>query len=190
MNAGTSMMEIDMHLSQLFGGMKLDSRWSKTDVVSHLPSLDSRPARSDIALGLWRKESEELIPASMPPIADTPDALMYDSSDSEDSSYQPSPSASSSSTESVDAGCALLQAIREEVRIGRYPTTGGEYLEAIFTHREVFSAYPQGHRMCSVGFSDLAQDLEQRSGRADRDADPEVVAAFRHEAAWIAAVGW
>ncbi|KAL6305174.1 hypothetical protein BKA93DRAFT_817119 [Sparassis latifolia] len=102
----------------------------------------------------------------------------------------PSPSASSSSTESVDAGCALLQAIREEVRIGRYPTTGGEYLEAIFTHREVFSAYPQGHRMCSVGFSDLAQDLEQRSGRADRDADPEAVAAFRHEAAWIAAVGW
>lgn len=68
-----------------------------------------------------------------------------------------------------------------------YPTTGGEYLEAIFTHREILSSYPMAHHECARGFSDIAYTLEQRAWRADREADTEAVAAFRHEAWSIAA---
>ena len=92
-------------------------------------------------------------------------------------------------TASAPTGCELLQAIRAQLTSDRFPTTGGEYLEAIFTHREVFHAFPPGHRDCAVGFSDLASCLEKRSWRADRDADYEAVAAFRHEAWVIANMG-
>ena len=71
----------------------------------------------------------------------------------------------------------------------RFPTTGGEYLEAIFTHREVLHALPQRHRDCAVAFTDIASCLEKRGWRSDRDADYEAVAAFRHEAWVIANMG-
>ncbi|KAH9944585.1 hypothetical protein B0H21DRAFT_463718 [Amylocystis lapponica] len=164
MDATDGMMEIDTHLSELLGSMTLEGRWHKTDF-----------------------ESEEHRPT------DTHDAPMSDSSDNEDFTYQRNPSASSSSTATADAplpcACPLLQHIHEEVHSGGYPTVGGEYLEVIFTHREAFSAFPQGHRACAVSFSDLAQDLERRGGRADRDGDAEAVAAFRHEA-WVIANAW
>jgi hypothetical protein len=83
------------------------------------------------------------------------------------------------------SGCAYLQAIRGQLE--SYQTTGGEYLDAIFTHRDVFNAYPQGHRSCARGFSDIAYLMEQRAWRADRDEDAEAVIAFRHEAWKIAA---
>ncbi|KZT05338.1 uncharacterized protein LAESUDRAFT_655924 [Laetiporus sulphureus 93-53] len=110
------------------------------------------------------------------------------SSDGEDSSYRPSPSGSSRYIASAgmppSSGCALLQALRGQVQAGQYPTTGGEYLEAIFTHREAVAAFPQGHHNCAVGFSDLAMELERRGMRPDREGDAEAVAAFRHEA-WV-----
>ncbi|KAK0494851.1 hypothetical protein EDD18DRAFT_286058 [Armillaria luteobubalina] len=81
-------------------------------------------------------------------------------------------------------GCAYLQALRAQ--LDSYPTTGGEYLEAIFTHREILSSYPGAHQLCAQGFSDLAYALEQRAWRADREADTEAVVAFRHEAWMIA----
>ncbi|KAF5317202.1 hypothetical protein D9611_004012 [Ephemerocybe angulata] len=81
-------------------------------------------------------------------------------------------------------GCAYLQMIRSQ--IDEYPTTGGEYVEAIFTHREILSALPAAHRDCARGFTDIAVVLEKRAWRADRDADTEAVSAFRHEA-WVIA---
>ncbi|PBK86865.1 hypothetical protein ARMGADRAFT_469984 [Armillaria gallica] len=81
-------------------------------------------------------------------------------------------------------GCAYLQAL--QAQLDSYPTTGGEYLEAIFTHREILSSYPGAHQLCAQGFSDLAYALEQRAWRADREADTEAVVAFRHEAWMIA----
>jgi hypothetical protein len=66
-------------------------------------------------------------------------------------------------------------------------TSCGEYLELIFIHREAFAALPSAHVGCSAGFSALARALELRAWRADRDADSEAVAAFRHEAWMVAA---
>ncbi|KAI8978286.1 hypothetical protein BD414DRAFT_421989 [Trametes punicea] len=125
---------------------------------------------------------------------------MSDTSDSEDSTYQqPSPSTSqSASNSSADerppppCGCAYVQALQAQIREGSYATTGGDYLEAIFTHREAFFAFPQGHRGCASGFSELARDLEmrelswRRAWRADWEGDSEAAAAFRHEA-WVIA---
>lgn len=81
-------------------------------------------------------------------------------------------------------GCAYLQALLSQV--DNYQTTGGEYLEAIFTHREILFTHPRAHQECARGFSDLAYVLEQRAWRADRDADIEAVVAFRNEAWTIA----
>lgn len=91
-------------------------------------------------------------------------------------------------------GCAYLQTIRSQIdqsdsavlAAGGFPTTGGEYVEAIFTHREIFSAHPVAHRDCARGFSDIAGLLEKRAWRADREADTEAVGAFRYEA-WVIA---
>ena len=104
-----------------------------------------------------------------------------------------SPSGSSNFTKTADApppcGCALLQWLRDQLAEGRYATTGGDYLEIIFTHREAFHAFPDGHRTCAIGFSDIAADLERREMRPDRESDPEAAAAFRHEAWVIASSG-
>lgn len=92
---------------------------------------------------------------------------------------------SSPSSNDDSSGCAYIQAVRRQ--FDNFTTTGGEYLEAIFTHREIFSAYPEAHRQCARGFSDMAYMLERRAWRADRDADLEAITAFRHEAWAIAA---
>uniref|UniRef100_A0A8H7Y8N1 Uncharacterized protein n=1 Tax=Psilocybe cubensis TaxID=181762 RepID=A0A8H7Y8N1_PSICU len=67
-----------------------------------------------------------------------------------------------------------------------YPTTNGEYLDAIFTHREILYSYPAAHWECARAFTDIAYMLEKRAWRADREADTEAVSAFRHEA-WVIA---
>lgn len=67
-----------------------------------------------------------------------------------------------------------------------YQTTNGVYLDAIFTHREILYSYPAAHQECARAFSDIAYLLESRAWRADREADTEAVAAFRHEA-WVIA---
>ncbi|KZT72253.1 hypothetical protein DAEQUDRAFT_25883 [Daedalea quercina L-15889] len=162
-------MDIDMHLTQLLSSMTLDCRWGSVDIASEGPQSTLQTA-------------------------DHHDATMSDASDTEDSTYQQrSPSASSSCTKTADApppcGCALLQWLRGQLQEGLYTTTGGDYLEIIFTHREVFHAFPDGHRTCAIGFSDIAMDLERREARPDREGDSEAAAAFRHEAWVIASSG-
>ncbi|KAI0302341.1 hypothetical protein B0F90DRAFT_1816552 [Multifurca ochricompacta] len=85
--------------------------------------------------------------------------------------------------------CALLQALTHwyDPDAEQLQTTCGEYLELIFIHREAFAARPSAHAACSAAFSALARALELRAWRADRDADTEAVAAFRHEAWMVAA---
>lgn len=83
-------------------------------------------------------------------------------------------------------GCGLLQAILAQLFSDRYPTTGGEYLELIFTHREMLYAYPQAHRDCALAFSEVADRIERRQWRADREGDGEAAVAFRHEVALVA----
>ncbi|PSR72732.1 hypothetical protein PHLCEN_2v11427 [Hermanssonia centrifuga] len=165
MNASTSavtteMMDLDHHLSALLESMSLKGSWNV--VAGNKPNELYVPAR-----GLNAFISD------MPLMEDTP--------------YQPNPQCSRPIVNvPAPSGCALLRQILEQLSSDRFPTTGGDYLETIFTHREVFRAFPQGHRECAVSFSDLANYLERREWRADRDSDAEAVAAFRHEA-WVIA---
>lgn len=156
---------------------KSDDLQMEMDLCSQLEAmgLEKRWARE--------KESEVFAPITMPPTADVHDLIM---SDSEDSTYHTDESDSSSNNGEEPSGCALLQQIQSS--IDQYPTTGGEYLEAIFMHRSLCAAFPQGHRSCARCFSDIAYRLEKRAWRADRDADTEAVSAFRHEAWMIAAM--
>ena len=85
----------------------------------------------------------------------------------------------------MPCGCGLLQAMHAQLTSGLCPTTGGAYLETIFTHREVFSAFPQGHRDCAIAFSQLASSLEARAWSEGKEGG-EAVAAPRHEA-WVIA---
>ncbi|KAH9834116.1 uncharacterized protein C8Q71DRAFT_725321 [Rhodofomes roseus] len=166
-------MDIDVHLTQLLSSMTLDgtSRWGSAGIASEGQATS--------------------------PTVGHQDATMSDASDTEDSSYQleqpRSPSASSSCTKTADepppCGCALLQWLRGQLQAGQYATTGGDYLEIILTHRDAFYAFPDGHRTCAIGFSDIALDLERRETRPDRESDPEAAAAFRHEAIVIASSG-
>ncbi|KAJ4483534.1 hypothetical protein J3R30DRAFT_3402212 [Lentinula aciculospora] len=138
-----------------------------------------------LSLGGGTKHNQEVSDTVLiqKPINVQEDVAMFDDqsyqSDTAESDY------SSTSTRSESYGCAYLQAIKAQ--LDTYTTTGGEYLEAIFTHREILSSYPKAHQECARGFSDIAYMLEQRAWRADRDADVEAVTAFRHEAWSIAA---
>ncbi|EKM53386.1 uncharacterized protein PHACADRAFT_259733 [Phanerochaete carnosa HHB-10118-sp] len=177
MNASTSfvttdMMDFDQQLSELLGSMTLQNAWS---VVPGIVKRDTSVPRT-------------------PPTAQ--DSFMSDGSDSEDSAY-PAPShpntsprqqPGASSEASTPCGCGLLQAMHEQLTSGHFPTTGGEYLEVIFIHREVFSAFPQGHLECAIAFCSLASYLESRPWRVDREGDGEAVAAFRYEAGAIASM--
>lgn len=77
-----------------------------------------------------------------------------------------------------------LQTIRSQ--FGNDPGLGGEYLEAIFTHREIFSSFPMAHRECARAFTDLASLIEQKAWNLGLGADTDAVTAFRHEAWMIA----
>jgi hypothetical protein len=94
---------------------------------------------------------------------------------------------SSETSQEPSYGCAYLQAIRTQLE--DYPTTSGEYLDVILTHREILHSYPAVHHDCARGFSDLACLLEKRPWRSDRDSDIEAVTAFRHEA-WVIAASF
>ncbi|KAF8967964.1 hypothetical protein BDZ97DRAFT_1903191 [Flammula alnicola] len=128
-----------------------------------------------------KKTAEHVQVASLP--QSIQDDLM-----AEDLNYQSDAasetSSSSSNTSQLSYGCAYLQAIHSQMQ--DYPTTGGEYLDAIFTHREILFSYPAAHQECARAFTDLAYMLEKRAWRADREADTEAVTAFRHEA-WVIA---
>ncbi|KAM5543028.1 hypothetical protein V8D89_003412 [Ganoderma adspersum] len=168
-------MEIDAQLCQLLGSLSLQGQMRKATFAS--------------------EEQSSPTPPTPPPAPPADDAAMSDSSsDSEDSTYQARPSSSAGSC----CGCAYLQAVCAQIREGAYATTSGDFLETIFTHREALFAFPQGHRACAAGFTELARDLERRARdsatvegggyqwRPDWDGDHEAVVAFRHEA-WVIA---
>lgn len=98
-------------------------------------------------------------------------------------------SSSSSDAPTSPGPCGLLEALTRcyDPDAEGVQTSCGEYLELIFIHREAFAARPAAHAGCSAAFSALARALELRAWRADRDADTEAVAAFRHEAWMVAA---
>ncbi|KAJ7502997.1 hypothetical protein B0H11DRAFT_613860 [Mycena galericulata] len=133
---------------------------------------------------LREPESTSLVVKS-PLVADPndsnmPEAQIYPPDEALAYSQSPSP------PEPSYQGCAYLQSIQSQLE--SFPTTGGEYIESIFTHRQIFFAFPGGHRCCARAFSDLACSLQRREWRADREADQEAVSAFNYEAEFIASV--
>jgi len=116
------------------------------------------------------------------------------SSNSSDAPRSAAPTATATAT---PAPCAFLDTLTRsydpdaaadddssEVQV---QTTCGAYLDLILIHRELFAARPSAHVGCPAAFSALAGALELRAWRADRDADTEAIAAFRHEAWMVAA---
>jgi len=81
-------------------------------------------------------------------------------------------------------GCPLLLSIYYHLEA--YPTTGGAYLDTIFTHRALLHSSPREHEWCARALSDLARKIDDREWRADRESDQEAVAAFLHEAMTMA----
>jgi hypothetical protein len=55
-----------------------------------------------------------------------------------------------------------------------------DFLEAIFTHREIVFTMPSAHQQCARALSDLAEAIAWRTMGTD-----EAIEAFRYEAAWI-----
>lgn len=117
------------------------------------------------------------------PQVDNGDTAMTDDHQSDTASEY---STSSSQSTSVEfSGCAFLQAV--QAQMDTFPDSGSQYLETVFTHREIFMSHPTAHPQCSRGFSDMAYTLEQQAWKEERAADNVAVAAFRHEAWSIAA---
>ncbi|KAK1224603.1 hypothetical protein PQX77_012498 [Marasmius sp. AFHP31] len=149
-------------------------------------SLTSESARR-------KEESDNATQRVSPqPMMHVQDEVMSDDSQSDttsgssDQSNQVTQSRNDSYIHKEIHGCAYLKILQGQIALDGYPTTGGDYLEAIFTHREIFTSFPPSHQECARAFSDIAFELERRAWRADRDADTEAVAAFRHEAWMIA----
>ncbi|KAG7086483.1 hypothetical protein E1B28_002433 [Marasmius oreades] len=158
---------VDGDLCDLLGSMSLASGYKKEEFIDatprlHQPTLDVR---------------DEVM---------SDDSLSDTTSEYSNQSKPPTQSRNDKSTNET-YGCTYLKVLQEQIAIEGYPTTGGDYLEAIFTHRELFTSYRGSHQDCARAFSDIAFSLERRAWRADRDADSEAVAAFRHEAWMIAA---
>ena len=81
-------------------------------------------------------------------------------------------------------GCPLLLSIHYHIEA--YPTTGGAYIDTIFTHRALLHASPREHEGCARALSDLARKIDDREWRVDRESDQEAVTAFLHEAMMVA----
>ncbi|CCM06465.1 uncharacterized protein FIBRA_08730 [Fibroporia radiculosa] len=176
--------DVEVHLIQLLGSMRLEGGWDKPSSVSSPTSIKISTSIN----GTAEKNSPRIDGGSPPQDSDT---IMSNSIDTEDLHYQhphghPAASVNENENARPPCGCALVQALRGLIRAGTYPATSGEYLEAIFTHREAFYAFPQGHRTCAIGFSDLAVDLERRQYVVKADVDEVAATAFRHEA-WVIA---
>ncbi|KAF4621462.1 hypothetical protein D9613_000883 [Agrocybe pediades] len=169
---------VDMDLCDLLQTMRLDPSYAAEQGVNML------------------KPAEEAVPVSFPvpqsmPVPEEAMAL-------EDVNYH-SDTASESSDLQVNPpplpnpepepaphwyGCAYLQVIQSQ--LDNCQTTCGEYLDVIFTHREILYSYPGAHTECARAFTDMAYAFEKRAWRSDREADVEAVTSFRHEA-WVIA---
>ncbi|EGN91879.1 hypothetical protein SERLA73DRAFT_191898 [Serpula lacrymans var. lacrymans S7.3] len=129
-------------------------------------------------------------------------AYHSDASESSNSSFcDPLPTSSIISPVVSPPACLFLQSILASLApaspvLSPYPhpyplpmpyeTTGGAYLDTLFTHRALFGAFPPAHAGCAVALSEIARALEVRAWRADRDADAEAIVAFRCEALSVA----
>ncbi|KAK2463112.1 hypothetical protein APHAL10511_004767 [Amanita phalloides] len=151
---------LEMDLCDLLQNMKL-----------HYPANDKTAIGAPFAIG---RQSEAAVAGDVI----MPDEMSYQSDGESSQSSEPAGSTDE------DYGCAYLQSIKS--RLDLFTTTGGGYLEAIFTHREICGAYPAGHTQCPRALSDIACALEQRAWRADREADGEAISTFRQEAWFIA----
>jgi hypothetical protein len=165
----------------------------------------------EIASAFGRKDSvvhEALIQAPPSTATDVePDASMFESPSCQVSSlsfFSPSPchrhlnqsncpsqsdtseSSTSTNDEPSPHGCSFLRSVQSHLE--EYPTTGGAYIEILFSHREAAAAFPRWHvrRSCVRGFSELAEALVRREWRADREEDEEAATSFRYEAMRIA----
>jgi hypothetical protein len=82
-------------------------------------------------------------------------------------------------------GCPYLQAIRGQLAAGIAGGTSGEYLDTIFTHRELLLANPSAHMGCAEEFERLASCLEARPRWSWQShqarADGEAARAYREE---------
>lgn len=158
------------------------------NVHSHsIPELDIELAALLDSLSLQQHKCRASEPEPEPALpATATDIQMNDAGSSQSADTGPS---GSSDAPSSPAPCAFLQALTHwyDPDAEQVQTACGEYLELIFIHREAFAARPSAHAGCSAAFSALARSLELRAWRADRDADAEAVAAFRHEAWMVAA---
>ncbi|KAH8994429.1 hypothetical protein EDB92DRAFT_1943763 [Lactarius akahatsu] len=158
---------------------------SPANIHSHsMSELDIELVALLDSLSLQQHEFRASEPEPAPPTVS--DIQMSDAGSSHSAATAPSVS---SDAPSSPAPCAFLQALTHwyDPDAEQVQTTCGEYLELIFIHREAFAARPASHTGCSAAFSALARSLELRAWRADRDADTEAVAAFRHEAWMVAA---
>ncbi|KAA1470389.1 hypothetical protein DENSPDRAFT_879673 [Dentipellis sp. KUC8613] len=140
------------------------------------------------SLSLQQKARESAASEPAPkPTAD--DVQMCDEESSQGT--QSATTASSSSCVETPSCCGLLKSITSQYETYEgtddYATTAGAYLDLILIHRELFATAPREHEGCPAAFTALAHALEHRAWRADRDADTEAVAAYRHEAWMIAA---
>ncbi|KAH9174961.1 hypothetical protein EDB89DRAFT_2067116 [Lactarius sanguifluus] len=141
---------------------------SPANIHSHsMSELDIELAALLDSLSLQQHKFRASEPEPAPPTVS--DIQMNDAGSSHSAATAPSVS---SDAPSSPAPCAFLQAL---------------------THwydpdaEQAFAARPASHTGCSAAFSALARSLELRAWRADRDADTEAVAAFRHEAWMVAA---
>ncbi|KAI0343702.1 hypothetical protein BDW22DRAFT_1344657 [Trametopsis cervina] len=210
----TEMMDLDQQLAQLLGTMTLQGVWNaKADVVRDAPNTGYAPGPTPAAAvhdedmsDSSDAEDSSLYQARCPsPLFFTTPLLTFDDLPLPSCRCEPNskrkPRSRSKAKLPPSSASALVKlsvaqqrrkratvAIQEQLSSGLYPTTGGAYLELIFIHREILYACPQLHRDCAMGFCDLAQFLEHRDWRADREGDAEAVAAFRHEAGLVAHV--
>ncbi|KII95671.1 hypothetical protein PLICRDRAFT_26060 [Plicaturopsis crispa FD-325 SS-3] len=160
-----------------------------TCTIEHEHAVDLSDLLQTLTLeGRWVSGSEK--GENVDSIKAMPETTLEDASMEDDTNSQhqsdTSESSSSNSTADIPNGCAMLQAVRAQ--LDEYTTTGGEYFDVIFMHRDCFAAYPPAHRTCAIAYTDIARAMEQRAWRADRDADTEAVTAFRYEAWMIAAM--
>ncbi|KAF8176533.1 hypothetical protein BJ912DRAFT_698013 [Pholiota molesta] len=155
---GSEHYSVDMDLCDLLQTMKLDSRY------------DIRKPTEDIA-------QIALLPPSVSPPGSLQDELMREvmnyhsdaeseSSTSSSSSEPRKPAVPSKADEERLYGCVYLQTIQAQLQAQGYPTTGGEYLDTIFTHREILFSYPSAHLECARALSDLA--YHWRRGRGEQ----------------------
>ncbi|KAJ3016967.1 hypothetical protein NUW54_g695 [Trametes sanguinea] len=153
----TANMEVDSQLSQLLDSLSLDSQRRKVVFkgkrrggISDITNLNAKHKRLG-HVRLLRQRGLDLsgthLVAVMVPYAASTDDVSVSAKSKQIAAHIKLQRRRAAATAAlrlrVPAGPARA------IHAGSYATTGGDYLEAIFTHREAFYAYPPGHRGCA-----------------------------------------